>query len=185
LARNKEIEKITEKEAFALLQKYASNKKTYDIVLAHAKKVKQIALGFAKKIPHVDLNFIATAALLHDIGRFRYPPGKDSIKHGIAGAKILRKEGLPRHAFVAERHIGVGITKQDIMQQKLKLPLQEYVPKTTEEKIVSYADNLVFGNKKKTVQHVIKRYRKEVGDYLVPRILTQHKEIQKLMKSKY
>lgn len=174
------MEKITEKEAIALLQKYSSSKKAFDIVLAHSRIVQKVALGIAKKIPCVDLNFIKTSALLHDIGRFKCPPHKNSIRHGLEGAKILRKEGLSKYALVAERHIGVGITKQDIKQQKLKLPLKDYVPKTIEEKIISYADNVVFGTTKKTFQDVITRYRKEVGEFIVPRIIQQHNEILSL-----
>jgi uncharacterized protein len=172
---------LTEKKAIALLKRYAPDDKVFRIILAHSLAVKKAAVKIAQRIPMADVEFVKTAALLHDIGRFICPPGKDSIKHGIAGAQILRKEGLPRHALVAERHIGVGITKEDIRRQKLPLPLKDYVPKSVEEKIVSYADNLVFGSRVKTVKDVIKRYRKEIGEYIVPRVIAQHEEIKKLM----
>ena len=175
---------ITEKQAIALLKKYSNDKKSFDIVLKHSKAVQKVALGIAKKISGVDIDFIKTSCILHDIGRFRFPPGKYSIMHGVEGARILRKEGLPKHALVAERHLGVGITKQDIKEQKLELPLKEYVPKTIEEKIISYADNIVFGKREGTIQEVIKRYKKEVGEFLVPRIIKQHNEIMKLIKGK-
>jgi uncharacterized protein len=175
---------MNKEQAIKLLQKYAPNNKSLQIVLSHAKKVKQVALSIARKIPDVDLDFIAAAALLHDIGRLRYPPGKNSIRHGIGGAAILRKEGFPKIALVAERHIGVGITKKDIIQQKLKLPLKEYVPRTKEEKIISYADNLVFGSRKKTLKDVIARYRREIGEHMVPRIIKQHEEIMSLCQKR-
>ena len=173
---------LSEKEAILLLRKYAPSEKAFKIVLSHSQTVKKAALRIAQRIPQANIEFVKSASLLHDIGRFKYPPGTDSIKHGIAGAEILRKEGLARYALLAERHLGVGIAKQDIKKQKLALPLRDFVPKTIEEMIVSYADNLVFGSKVKTINDVINRFRKEIGDYIVRRVLQQHKEIEKLMK---
>ena len=85
-------------------------------------------MGFSDKIikknPDVklDLKFLNTASLLHDIGRFQYPPWRRSVKHGVAGAKILLKENLPKHADVAQNHLGAGITKQVIKNKKLPIP---------------------------------------------------------------
>lgn len=175
---------ITQKKAIALLKKYAPDKKSFNIVLKHSMSVQKVALHIAKKIPCVDIDFIKTVSILHDIGRFNCPPWKDSIMHGVEGAKILRKEGLRKYALVAERHLGVGISKQDIKKQKLKLPLKDYVPKTIEENIISYADNIIFGTRIGTIQEVIKRYKKEVGDFIIPRIIKQHNEIVNLTKGK-
>ena len=58
----------------------------------------------------------------------------------VEGRKILAAEGLPRHARVAESHIGVGLTKADILEQDLPLPLQEIFPESLEEQIISFAD---------------------------------------------
>ena len=38
--------------------------------------------------------------------------------------KMLDSEGLPQHALVCERHIGVGLTMEDIRLQKLPLPFK-------------------------------------------------------------
>ena len=48
------------------------------------------------------------------------------IKHGPIGGELLRVEGFPRHARVAERHTGTG--------------LPGYEPETLEEQIICYAD---------------------------------------------
>ena len=53
---------------------------------------------------------------------------------------MLRKEGLPQHARVAERHTGTGLTKETIQRQGLPLPLHDFSPETIEEQIVCYAD---------------------------------------------
>ena len=161
---------LTEKQAIDILKKYSPNKKVFQKILAHSKAVQKLALKLAKKIPKINKEFIKTASLLHDIGRTRYPPKRSSIKHGIEGAKILRKEKLPKHARVAERHIGVGITKQDIIRQKLPLPRKDHIPKTKEEKIIAHADNLTFGTKVGTLKQVITRFKKELGESYVKRV---------------
>ena len=53
---------------------------------------------------------------------------------------MLRNEGLPKHARVAERHTGTGLTKETIQRQGLPLPLHDFSPITIEEQIVCYAD---------------------------------------------
>ena len=85
--------------------------------------------------------------MLHDIGIFRchapsiYCEGTEPyIKHGSIGAELLRQEGFPRHARVAERHTGTGLTREEIVRQQLPLPHEDFVPETLEEQIVCYAD---------------------------------------------
>ncbi len=170
---------MDQKQAIALLRKYSKDKKDFKKVLAHSKSVQKAALRIAKKIKKADLKFIRIASLLHDIGRFSCKPGtKESIKHGIIGSKILKKEGFPGLARVAERHIGVGIAKSDIIKQKLDLPLKDYLPKTIEEKIIAHADNLIFGDKERKIGDVIKRFRRELGEGYVKRVLRLDKELK-------
>ena len=85
--------------------------------------------------------------MLHDIGIFRchapsiYCEGTEPyIKHGAIGAELLRQEGFPRHARVAERHTGTGLTREEIVRQQLPLPHEDFLPETLEEQIVCYAD---------------------------------------------
>ena len=85
--------------------------------------------------------------MLHDIGCVRTnAPSihcfgtEPYIRHGILGAEILRSEGLPRHARVAERHTGTGLTAIEIERQNLPLPCQDFTPESIEEQIVCYAD---------------------------------------------
>ena len=42
------------------------------------------------------------------------------------GAEMLRKEGFPRHARVCERHTGAGVTREQIINQHLPLPEQDF-----------------------------------------------------------
>ena len=136
-------------DAAALLRKhYAANPDAGEIVLQHSRLVAAKALDVAASLSAVvDLIFIEQAALLHDIGvcltnaSFIGCSGTlPYLCHGIAGRQILEEEGLPRHAMVCERHIGVGLTKADIERQNLPLPLRDMVPVTLEERIVAFAD---------------------------------------------
>ena len=178
---------LAEKQAIALLKKYSKGRnKAFEKVLSHSRTVQRIALKIAKKIPKADVEFIKIAAILHDIGRFKYMPGsRDMIKHGVEGARILLKQGLDkRFANVCERHLGCGITKKDIKEQKLPLQIKCYVPYTINEKIISYADSLVFGNREGTIKEVAERYRKELGEEYAERFKKQHKKIIMLMRKK-
>lgn len=181
----KTMENITEADAVSLLKKYAPDAKAFEIVLNHSRAVQAVAVRIANEIisngHDVDMQFIRSASLLHDIGRFDYPPGKKGIEHGIKGAKILRKEGLDeKYALVCERHVGSGIDEKDIEEQKLPLPMKSYIPESVEEKIINYADSLIFGDKEGTIQQVIKRYRKEVNEKLAQRTVHLHNEIEQL-----
>ena len=176
---------ITEKEAIALLKKYSCSKKSFDIILRHSKLVQKQSLKIADDIIRnkhkVDKNFIKVACILHDIGRFECPIKSDkAVLHGIIGSKILRKEGLNKIALVAERHLGAGISKEDIKNQKLDLPLKDYIPATIEEKIITHADNLIFGDKVGTIKMVVERYRRELGEDVAKKMIKLNDEIEKL-----
>ena len=107
------------------------------------------ALAIAEKVPHLvpDLDFVAEAAMLHDIGIYRTATAKIGcqgrepyIRHGIIGREILEHYGWNAHALVCERHVGVGITAADIRDQGLPLPEREMLPTSIEEIIICYAD---------------------------------------------
>ncbi|MBU0461262.1 MAG: HD domain-containing protein [Nanoarchaeota archaeon] len=179
---------MKETQAIALLKKHSPDERTFRIVLRHSRAVQKYALLLAKKIKRhhkVDLEFIETAALLHDIGRFTYPPWRHSARHGIEGARILRKEKIPeRYARVCERHLGAGINKADIKKEKLDLPSRDYMPKTIEEKIICYADKRISMAKEILLSKAIERFSTEVSPEYGQRVKRLHLEIQKLYKPK-
>ena len=135
--------------AEALLEKYFTSPTALEIVLQHSRLVVTKALRITDSLgrPDIDRRFIEEAALLHDIGvsRVNAPDigcrgHEPYIRHGIIGREILEAEGLPRHALVCERHIGVGLTIGEILKQGLPLPEREMSPITVEERIVCFAD---------------------------------------------
>lgn len=175
------MEKVSEKEAIRLLRKYANSKKDFDGVLKHSRAVQRLAIEIGKKVKDIDLDFIKIASLLHDIGRFEYGPGsRDSIRHGVFGGKLLRKENLGRYALVAERHLGAGISKEDILEQGLSLPLKDYIPISKEEKIITHADNLVKYYKRISLQQAVRRYEKELGKKVAKKIEKLGRGVEKM-----
>lgn len=137
----------------ALLERtYAGHAEALRVVMAHSHLVARKAVAVAEQLrrtsaPDLDVVFIEEAAWLHDIGILLtdtpalgcYGEGQ-YITHGIRGAELLLSEGLPRHALVCERHIGVGLSMEDIRSQHLPLPLRDMRPQNLEEQVVAYAD---------------------------------------------
>lgn len=123
----------------------------FAIVLEHSRLVADKALAITtaaiQRGISVDVEFVREGALLHDIGvsrvhapRIHCRGSLPYIAHGLAGREILEEEGLFRHALLCERHIGVGLTVEDIVSQRLPLPERDMVPLSVEERIVCLAD---------------------------------------------
>lgn len=128
---------------------YSENAPLRHILLTHSCSVATMALDVVRRHPELgaDEQFVWESSMLHDIGIFRTnAPGiqcfgtEPYICHGLLGAELLRAEGYPRHARVAERHTGTGLTTETIQRQHLPLPLLDFSPETIEEQIVCYSD---------------------------------------------
>ena len=134
---------------------YDPGSKTFQILVEHGRAVAGKALAAARRVPHLNPNpqFIEQAALLHDIGIFKtYAPELNCngqspyICHGVLGRQLLEELDLPRHGRVCERHVGVGLTEDDIRLQNLPLPLRDMQPLTIEEQLICYADKFFSKN---------------------------------------
>jgi uncharacterized protein len=133
-----------------LIEKYYEpDSRAYYFLLHHSRLVTAKALKIAERLADLrpDKIFIAEAAMLHDIGIYlTHAPkigcfGFDSyVAHGVLGREILEREGLPGHAMVCERHVGTGITPEDVEKNNLPLPKRDMTPRTLEEKIICFAD---------------------------------------------
>ncbi len=138
----------------ALIDKYyASSPELREILVAHSTQVRDRALQIVDAHrewtanQEVSREFVEEAAMLHDIGIIYCDAPKihcvgthSYLEHGYLGAELLRREGLPKHALVAERHTGTGITAEQVFREKLPIPLRDYCPVSLEEKIICYAD---------------------------------------------
>jgi len=159
---------------------YKMNSLVYVLLLEHSRMVMNKCLEIAENIKNLkpDVRFLREAAMLHDIGIiFTDAPDigcygrRDYVCHGYLGRELLEKEGLPRHALVCERHVGVGLSISDIRDRDLPLPARDMLPVTLEEKIICYADK--FYTKKphalsseKTLEEVRENIRKYGDDML-------------------
>ena len=157
-----------------LIEKYyPTNTEAFHILLTHSRSVADKALEIARLHPdwEIDLLFVEEAALLHDIGIFLCDaPGIDChgdapyICHGTLGADLLRKEGFPKHALVAERHTGTGLSLQMIQERKLPLPNRELCPISLEEKLICFADKF-FSKTQLTNEKNIERIRTSLAKH--------------------
>ncbi len=114
---------------------YADQPELEQILLTHSRQVAEHALKCLEKHPELRLDevFVREAAMLHDIGILHCDaPGikcfgtEPYLRHGQIGGEMLRQEGLPRHARVAERHTGTG--------------LPGWEPRSLAEILICYAD---------------------------------------------
>lgn len=135
---------------FKIINKYINpNSLTYSLYVPHVSLVtgKAIKIALKMELKQHQLQFIEEAGMLHDIGIIGTNSANHGctgllpyICHGVEGRKILEAEELPKHALVAERHNGVGIMKDEIVEQNLPLPHRDLFPQTLEEKIIAWAD---------------------------------------------
>ena len=135
---------------YEIIEKYyAPGSDLYNILVKHSETVRDKALELARRHPELglDLEFIAEAAMLHDIGILETDAAGIKcfgthryIEHGYLGAEMMRREGYPRHALVCERHTGTGLRLTDIIERELPVPHRELCPVTMEEQLICYAD---------------------------------------------
>ena len=132
---------------------YHDNPELKDLLILHSEQVRDRALKVLDLHPEWEASglarrqFIAEAAMLHDIGiiycdapRIHCLGPHRYIEHGFLGAELLRSEGLPEHALVAERHTGTGIMLEQVIREEIPIPERDYCPQSLEEKIICYAD---------------------------------------------
>lgn len=128
---------------------YSPGSDLYRILVDHSADVRDLALEFASRRPDlsIDLDFVSEAAMLHDIGIFKTDAAgifccgtEPYICHGYLGADLLRAEGLDRHALVCERHTGLGLSLQYIVENNLPVPHRDMRPVSIEEQVICFAD---------------------------------------------
>lgn len=145
-------------------------------VIKHCEAVANLAVEIAEickeKGLNVDLQLVEIGAILHDIGRAK----THSVHHAIIGAEMAKLYGLPNPVIsIIKRHVGGGITQSEA--RKLGWPKDTYIPKTLEEKIVSYADKLIEGSHRVPIEVTLAKFSKELPSSAVARIRRLHEEM--------
>ncbi len=136
---------LDDEDARELLKSLKAPKELVD----HCETVRDVCMEVIELLkernPGIKINkrLVSVGALLHDIGRTK----TQGIEHGVVGGQIIRglnvtgSRELEKIARICERHIGGGITREEA--KRLGLPPGEYIPRTIEEKLVAYCDNMV------------------------------------------
>lgn len=157
------------------------------LLLVHSRAVADKALRICRQHPELgaDSDFVEAAAMIHDIGiRECNAPSihchgtRPYIQHGLAGAEMIDalrvaqgpagEPMLEAFARVCQRHTGAGITRREVLEQGLPMPLPDddsepYMPETIEEQIVCYADKFFSKTKldrEKTMEEVVRSLAK-------------------------
>ena len=144
------------------------------LLLRHSHQVRAKALAIRLKagVPETDPQLVSGGALLHDIGILRcHAPSifctgpEPYLAHGQIGGRMLRSFGRERgwdleaYARICERHTGAGIRADDVRRQSLPIPAQDWLPETTEEKLICFADKFFSKSgdgEEKTMAQVLK-----------------------------
>jgi uncharacterized protein len=133
----KATQRLTYSRALELLHQYGAGRQW----ASHCTAVSEVA-HFCGKVfiqkREIDIEFMRTAGLLHDIGRYET---HDPVLHGIAGYNLMKDLGYPREAFVCASHILYGLARSDAI--KYGLPPQDFIPISLEEKLIPLIDYLI------------------------------------------
>ncbi len=172
---------------FDIIDKYYKpSSPLYETLIIHSEMVRDKAMEcISRRGLQIDMDFVAEAAMLHDIGIFRcdapdiYCEGAlPYICHGVEGCRILGEEGLLRHALVCERHTGAGLSVEDIISQSLPLPQRDMLPLSIEEKLICYADKFYSKSgdirREKPFDKVVESMRRH-GEDTLKRFMQLHK----------
>lgn len=136
----------TDEQIKELHRKYAKTEADFNLIYQHCQIVDAIAAQLLESKPSIQLDraLLHVGCMLHDIGAYlvledgRFVQG---VRHATYGEDILRNEGFDKALWrIASHHTGVGLTQQDVIDQKLPMPVADYTAKTTEERLVMYAD---------------------------------------------
>jgi uncharacterized protein len=162
--------------ALKLLSQSGCSRRVIDHCKAVEKVATEIAEACKKRGLNVDMNLVQIGALLHDIGRSK----THTVDHALIGAEIARSLNLPEPIVsIIERHVGGGITIEEA--RNLEWPVKSYLPETLEEKIVTYADKLIEGSERVSIEETIEKSSKKLPPSAIAGMRRLHEEIISLI----
>lgn len=131
-----------------LHERFAPTSQILDRVLGHSIIVRRIADQLAgRSVEPVGRELVRAGALLHDIGVYRLYDRHGTrspqhyLRHGVLGHELLADLGFGETLCrFCSCHIGVGLTRQEVLDQRLPIPAADYLARTVEEALIMYAD---------------------------------------------
>jgi uncharacterized protein len=204
---------MDKKKIYKLHQKYSkgvNQELMLEAVWGHSLIVRDIAQQLVKNLEKrkikIDKKMVEIGCLVHDLGCYKCYPfyGRTDgiyVQHGLAGYKILKKEGFSEEiARMATVHLGVGLVKENVVASGLPLEHKDYIPITLEEELVAYADNFhsksgpkfdTFEDSRKKLANlwpesviVFERFRKKFGEPDLKKMEKKYEKWQKEMEEK-
>jgi len=124
-------------EANTILNKYGNGASWIKHCLTVSSLATYLSNIFATRHP-INIEFIRTAALLHDIGRFKT---HHPIRHGVEGYNLLTELGYVHEAFICASHVLYGLSRAEAEQYGL--PRNDFIPISFEERLIPLVDFLV------------------------------------------
>ena len=157
---------LTYENALKILSRYGKESEwtRHCIAVANVATASSFALEGKTKL---DTEFIRSAALLHDIGRYAT---HDPILHGVEGYKLLTKLKHHKEAFVCASHILYGLNSREAVQYGL--PAKDFIPISFEEKLIPLIDFMVEFDKPTTLgdRFTSMRQRNIGNDYFLTKL---------------
>ncbi|MCY9783765.1 HDIG domain-containing protein [Nocardiopsis sp. EMB25] len=131
-----------------LHEKYAPTPEAFALVHRHCRIVRDIAERLLERCPEgLDAELVRAGSLLHDIGVYALYDDSGRIdhanyvRHGVLGRDILAEEGFPEEIQrFCSCHTGVGVSRSDVLNQGLPIPVDDYLAESPEEELVMFAD---------------------------------------------
>jgi uncharacterized protein len=155
-------------------QYYPRDRPIRNILTTHSSLVRDKAMLIAQLHPELkaDVSQLEAGAMLHDIGIIMTKaPGIDChgshpyIMHGVLGFELLKENGFHDIAKIAERHTGAGLSSEEILQQKLPLPVRDMLPISIEEQIIAFADKFFSKGHDLTREKTIREIKTDMLGY--------------------
>ena len=172
VSSNTPTSRVTADEALEILRRFGAS----NALVAHCEAVRDLAVQLCEVVSlPVDRDLVEAGALLHDLGRVR----TQGLLHVAEGVWLAGQLGLPEKIrCIIQRHVGAGLSSAEA--QEAGLPPGHYLPETPEEKIVAYADNLVYGHRVMTFEESVQRFSTTLGreSPVVRRMFDLHHEIR-------
>lgn len=149
---------LSREESEQILSKYGQNADWTKHCIAVARAAEKVG-HILEKSWSINCTILWSAALLHDIGRYKT---HDPLQHGVEGYKLLFKLGHEQEAYVCASHILYGLNASDANQ--LGLPNQDFIPQTIEEKLIPLIDYLIEFDQPTTLTDRFSSLRKRNGE---------------------
>jgi len=147
----------------------------YHYYFTHCTKVTELALEILHNQPELSLDYdnVLAGGMLHDIGIIKTNAPEIGcygdlpyIAHSYIGREILEAEGFSEIAPVCERHVGTGLTREDIIKNNFPLPHRDMLPVTLEEKLICFADKFYSKSEKHlTTRRSVDKIRQKIRKY--------------------